>query len=298
MTAVVPAHARPVELRQAIDAIVDQDYDGDLDVIVVFDRAEPDLSLEREEPRRVRVMPNGRTPGLAGARNTGIMSSSAELVAFCDDDDYWNPEKLRKQVEALLNNKEAEVVACAMVVESGERSTDRLAGTSLVTFDQLLRSRMAMVHSSSLVFVRTALLEGIGLVDEDIPGSQNEDWDILIRAARRHPIINVDEALVHVRWNAKSHFRRDWQTKIDSAVWMLDHHPELRANSRGAARVMGKIAFAYASAGERAKALRWAGRAWRLDPRQWRSYLAVAVCPYPPAGGRLLGYLNGIGRGV
>ena len=45
-----------------------------------------------------------------------------------------------------------------------------------------------MVHSSTYLVWRGALLDGIGLVDETIPGSQNEDWDLALRAARRHPI--------------------------------------------------------------------------------------------------------------
>ena len=58
-----------------------------------------------------------------------------------------------------------------------------------------------MVHSSTYLATREALLDGIGLVDESIPGSQSEDWDLVLRAARRAPIVNVDEALVLVTWD-------------------------------------------------------------------------------------------------
>ena len=68
----------------------------------MYDQSEPDLSLEvgRSAPR-VRVITNTRTPGLAGARNTGILDATGDLVAFCDDDDEWLPGKLAAQVEAL-----------------------------------------------------------------------------------------------------------------------------------------------------------------------------------------------------
>ncbi len=73
-----------------------QEYDGGIEVLVVFDRIEPDgASLEQDRPgRMVRVLANARTPGLAGSRNTGILAAQGELVAFCDDDDVWLPGKL------------------------------------------------------------------------------------------------------------------------------------------------------------------------------------------------------------
>ena len=49
-------------------------------------------------------MPNTSTPGLAGARNTGILASTTPIVAFLDDDDEWLSEKLSRQI-ALLEQR-------------------------------------------------------------------------------------------------------------------------------------------------------------------------------------------------
>lgn len=295
---VIPAHARPVELRRAIQSVLDQDYPGALSVIVVFDRAEPDLTLEQSGARPVRVVENSRTPGLAGARNTGIVASDAELVAFCDDDDYWDPGKLVAQVDALTKSPQAVLATTAMVVESDTRSTVRLAGTTTVTHAMLVRSRLSMLHSSSLLFRRSALLGDIGLVNEEIPGSHNEDWDILLRAAAVAPIAHVDEPLVHVTWGLGSFFRRKWDTKIASNLWMLEQHPRVREDSRAAARLMGQIAFAHACSSQRKEAWSWSAQAVRRDPRQWRGYLAAGVAVAPRSGEVLLSAFNRYGRGV
>ena len=105
-----------------------------------------------------------------------------------------------------------------------------------VTHADLVRSRMVMVHSSTYLVYAGALTGGIGLVDETIPDSQNEDWDLALRAARRHPLVNVDQPLVRVVWGASSHYARQWQAKADSLRWMLAHHPELADDRPGAAR--------------------------------------------------------------
>lgn len=298
ISVVIPAHQRPVELRRAIEAARAQSYLGPIDVVVVYDRAEPDMSLTAQGERPVRVLTNTRTPGLAGARNTGILASTGDFVAFCDDDDIWLPEKLKRQVLFFNSYPAAPVSTTSIVVDYEGKLTDRMAGTSLVTHDMLVRSRMSMLHSSTMLYRRTALDGALGLISEDIPGSQREDWDILLRAAALHPIVHVDEPLVRVVWGKASFFSRRWDTKIASGVWMLERHPEIAQDDAAASRLMGQIAFAHASNGDRKEAWRWAGRSLRRDPRQWRSWAAGAVAVVPPSSGLVLGGLHRFGRGV
>jgi len=298
VSAVVPAHNRPVELRAAIAAIREQDYPGPLDVVIVFDRAEPDLTLEVDDERPVRVLTNQRTPGLAGARNTGILACSGELVAFCDDDDVWLTDKLSRQVALLATHTDAPMATTSITVEYGNRSTVRLAGTDTVTHEALLASRMSMLHSSTFLFRRKALEGPLGLINEEIPGSQKEDWDILLRSSALHPVVHLDEPLVKVLWGQGSYFSRRWDTKIESSIWMLEHHPDMAAHRKGAARLKGQLAFACASDRRRREALRWAARSLRGDPLQWRAWVSVAVAVVPRSSELVMGTLHRWGRGV
>jgi glycosyltransferase involved in cell wall biosynthesis len=292
---VVPTRERPVLVREAIESVLSQDYPGRLEVIVVFDQNPADPSLADRD--RVRVLANDRKPGLAGARNCGILALDTDLVAFCDDDDQWLPGKLVAQVSALRANPEAEFASCGIAVVFENSSTARLAGRELVTHGDLLRSRMVMVHSSTYLASRSALLDGIGLLDEDIPGSQNEDWDLVLRAARRHAIVNVDQPLVRVAWGASSHYARQWETKAESLLWMLERHP-IAADRAGAARVYAQVAFAYACLGRRAESYRWAGRALSQNWHERRVPFAVAVATGMVSGDRVLRTLHSRGRGI
>jgi glycosyltransferase involved in cell wall biosynthesis len=291
---VVPTHDRPGPLRAAVAAVLAQDYPGQVRIVVVYDRAEPDL-----KPNDcLTVTVNSRTPGLAGARNTGILGLDTDLVAFCDDDDEWRPGKLRRQVEALRARPGAEFASCGIGVDYAGTVHPRLAGRAEVTHADLLRSRMVMVHSSTYLARRAALLDGIGLVDETIPGSQNEDWDLALRAARRHPIVNVDAPLVRVAWSTSSHYARQWETKADSLLWMLEHHPELAGCRPGAARVYAQLSFAYACLRQRGAACRWAWRALRSNPRERRVPFALAVASGVVPGEVVLRHLNARGHGI
>jgi len=291
---VIPTRDRPEELRRALASILGQDYPGDVEVVVVFDGSEPDRSLEQQD---VRTIENTRTAGLAGARNTGILSLETDLVAFCDDDDEWLPGKLEAQVRALSASG-ADFVTTGVLVSYADRTVPRLAGTEVISRDQLIRSRMAMLHSSTFVIARDPLLQAIGLVDESIPGAQGEDWDLLIRAAAVQPIVHVDEPLVRVFWSASSYFGRRWDTKLASLRWMLDRYPDLARDRRAAARVYGQLAFAHAAQGDVRAAFSWSARAVLRSPVEPRAYIAAGVALRLVSSERVLASLHRRGRGV
>jgi glycosyltransferase involved in cell wall biosynthesis len=293
---VLPTHDRPGPLRTALAAVLAQDYPGQISAVVVYDRAEPDQRLADGD--RVRVAANARTPGLAGARNTGLLMLDTVLVGFCDDDDEWLPGKLQAQVEALRARPGAEFASCGIVVDYAGAEHLRLAGRDEVTYADLLRSRMVMVHSSTFLASTDALTSGIGLVDETIPGSQNEDWDLALRAARRHPIVNVDRPLVRVVWGASSHYAQEWETRADSLRWMLEHHPALADDRPGAARVYAQLAFASACLRRRGDACHWAWRALRSNWHERRVPFALAVAAGVVPGDVVLRRLNSRGHGI
>ncbi|WP_347059399.1 glycosyltransferase family 2 protein [Blastococcus sp. HT6-30] len=301
---VVPTHDRPQLLRETLATVLGQELGPDeaagLDVVVVYDRAEPDRSLEglSRSGRRVRVVTNERSPGLAGARNTGILALDTDWVAFCDDDDTWLPGKLRAQLARAREHPGAPLVTTAIRVAFEDQEVPRLAGADEVTFAQLTRSRMAMLHSSTLLLRRSALLGSLGLVDEAIPGSQNEDWDMLLRAASLAPIPHVDEPLVRVLWGRSSHFSRQWQTRVASLTWMLGRHPAIAADDTGAARVLGQLAFGHAALGQRRAAARWALRALRRRRSEPRAFLALAVAARLVSADTVMATLHRHGRGV
>jgi glycosyltransferase involved in cell wall biosynthesis len=297
---VVPTHDRPVLVREAIRSVLAQDADCDLEIVVVFDRNTPDAALADlgTPDRPVRVLANDRTPGLAGARNTGILALDTDWVAFCDDDDAWRPGKLAAQLDRIRRDPQAAFVTTAICVDYDGTRVPRRAGRDRIDHEQLLRSRMAMLHSSTFLIRRAALTGALGLVDEGIPGSQNEDWDMLLRASRLGPVRHVDEPLVDVRWGRTSHFSRRWDTHVDSLHWMLEHHPGIHCDARGAARVFGQIAFGNAALGRRGSAVRWAARALRRRWSEPRAFLALVVSTGAVAPERVLALLNRRGRGV
>ena len=188
-----------------------------------------------------------------------------------------------------------------MEVEYDGHVTPRLAGIDRVGPDDLVRSRMAMLHSSSFLVRRSCLLDahaGIGLVAEDAPGAQNEDWDLLLRAAKRVPIVHVDEPLVRVLWGRTSLFAYEYATKMAALRWMMSRHPEIKGCRPGAARVYGQLACWSAATGNRRDAWRWTREAVRSNWREPRVAIALAVATGVVRVENVLSALHRRGRGI
>jgi glycosyltransferase involved in cell wall biosynthesis len=298
VSVVVPTHGRPELVRRALAGIEASDYDGPVDIVVVADREEPDPSLARTHADRpVRVVPNTRTPGLAGARNTGISATGGDLVAFCDDDDVWRPDKLRRQVEVLADPAVG-VVTSGIAVHARGKVHERVLDEDRVTTADLTRSRVTEAHPSTFL-VRRPLLEGpIGLVDEDLPGSYAEDYEWLLRASRVTEIAAVRAPLVDVHWHEGSYFAERWRTIVAALDHLLDVSPELAADGRGRARIEAQQAFAHAALGERGDARRLALRALGRAPAQRRAWLALAVSTGVVSSDRVVRLAAARGRGI
>ncbi|WP_150236689.1 glycosyltransferase [Nocardiopsis quinghaiensis] len=298
VTVVVPTRDRPELLRRTLRAVAGQDYPGRITTIVVFDNDQPDPSLAHSGgDRPVRVVTNTLTPGLAGARNTGVLAADTELVAFCDDDDIWLPGKLSAQVAVMLDEPGTEMVCCGIRVVYDRTEAVRTLDSTSVTFGDLLGSRLAELHPSTFLIRRRAMIGGCGTVSEEIPGSYAEDYELLLRLARRGPIRNIPEPGVRVLWHHRSHFSGRWRTVSTALRWLLDRYPEFALVPRGYARVAGQIAFAEASAGRRGAALRWIRATVRNRPAEGRAYLALMVVCGVPAGW-IIRMLHLRGRGV
>lgn len=294
---VIATRNRPELVRVAIDAVCDQDYDGPIHCHVVFDQTEPDLTLERvSENRTVSVTRNDRTPGLAGARNSGIGRGGAEFVAFCDDDDEWLPTKVSRQVESLRGSPALTSVT-GIIVLYADRRVERVPKPSDMTLASLVRKRVMEAHPSTVMVRRSALEGDIGLVDEEIPGSYGEDFDWILRAAEAGSFAVVEAPLVKVRWG-QSMFSTRWDIIIDAIDYGIAKHPAFARDRQALGRLYGRRAFALAALGKRWPAVRQASQTIRINPRERRAYLAVAVAIRVVSANRLMKIAHRRGHGI
>ena len=288
---------RPELLRVAVRSILEQSYRGFVEVVVVFDRVEPDRleDIEVGENRALKIVSNTRSGGLAGGRNSGIIASSGEMIGFCDDDDYWMPSKLTQQVALWRENPEAAAISSGITVRSGGQDIVRLA-PERATFADFLRSRITEIHPSAMLYSREDLL-GVDGKPARI-GPYGEDYDLLLRATRHGDVLSVPEPLILVLWDRPSFFSGKWQSMVDGLSYILRKFPEFEQDPKGLARIAGQIAYAQASLGNNKEARAYARAALRRDPKQLRAWAAYVVSTGIIKPATLLDLVQKTGRGL
>lgn len=299
VTAVVATRDRPELVRRTLRSILAQDYPGEIHINVVFDQSEidpfPDLVIP--ENRKLHLMLNSRQPGLAGARNTGILAATGTYVAFCDDDDEWFRNRISAQVAAWEDDPGAAGISSAIIIESPGGSHMRVPNQK-TSFEDFLKSRVTAIHTSTFLWRREDLITRFGMIDEDLPAAYGEDYDLLLRATKYGHIHSVSQPLVTVHWNRASFFDQRWYGIANGLEYLLRKHPEFARSPRGTARIAAQVAFAHAAVGDRANARRWAHSALRRDSRQPRAYAALAVAYRLLSAAMLVRFVNRRGRGL
>jgi glycosyltransferase involved in cell wall biosynthesis len=202
VSVVVLTNNREVLLRETVQSILSQDL-GDLELIVVDNESADGTAryMAGLADRRVRYFRNPNHGIVSVNRNFGIRQARGALVAFCDDDDLWLPQKLSRQVQAMRAAPAA--VLCftngvafrkgedhELALVSGKKRLLRRAFAGLLLENTI---------PSCSVMARREALERVGMFDESAELVAVEDWELWLRLAHLAPPLLVDEPLVRVR---------------------------------------------------------------------------------------------------
>src|SRR4051812_23835622 len=109
ISVVLTTFRRPAMLAEAIAGIVSQTY-RDFELLVISDgpsAESADVAARMADPRVRHIATAAHAGCPAPARNLGIAHARGGLIAFCDDDDIWEPSKLERQTAQLAAHSRA-----------------------------------------------------------------------------------------------------------------------------------------------------------------------------------------------
>jgi hypothetical protein len=194
---VITTHNRAHLLRRAIESA--QAAGSGLEVIVVDDASTdgtPELCANLAGIRYLRLSTNR---GLAEARNVGIAESSAEFIAFLDDDDLRLPGSLDAQVRLLDADPDAAFCYGQALIGDARRQlpTGEIyppwCPTGDIFWDLLEHNFIPM---PSVVARKSSLLEH-GCFNVEL--KLIEDWDMWLRLSECSPVAAVKEPVAIYR---------------------------------------------------------------------------------------------------
>lgn len=229
VTAIITTHNRLQLLKRAIESVQAQTYKR-LDLIVVDD-ASDDGTKEfcQALPLKYIYIPKEESKGGNYARNLGIKVATGEYIAFLDDDDYWLPSKIEKQV-ALIERKDCELVHCGRRIElvQGELITYVDALPNPLEQGDMSRKILFTITAitTNILVKRDALLE-IGLFDENLQFWQ--EYELTIRLAQRKPFYFVNEPLsvYRIDRNDKQRLTNKYKKWKDAVQYIHIKHANL-----------------------------------------------------------------------
>lgn len=202
VSVIIPTYNRVAYLEEAIYSVVYQTY-SNIEIIIVDDGSTVNYAesiCSKYANCNYYFKPNG---GLSSARNYGISVARGEYIAFLDDDDYWELDKLGKQVEILNNNLSVDCVhsSAAIVDENGN-----LTGQSIGAAQNKIHKRSGYVFWNALgtwviksptPLIRKIVFQPDLLFDENI--KVGEDIDFYQRMFYRHKVYYINEPLAFYR---------------------------------------------------------------------------------------------------
>lgn len=200
---IIPTFNRDGYIGSALDSIINQSYTN-WECIVVDDggtdqtaRIMADYCKQDDRIQYVK-RPDSYAKGSNGSRNYGLSLSKGDFIAFCDDDDYWLPEKLEKQIPVFKDNPEVGLVTSNIeyVNKNGVRSGRVIKQTGnhgYVFEDLLFKNRLSMITP----VLRREVFDKVGLFNTDFKIS--EDWEYWRRVAYYYPFYALPDVLACVR---------------------------------------------------------------------------------------------------
>lgn len=181
VSVVMATYKRQETLKKALESLVSQTYDK-VEIILVDDNANREWNIKVEEIvneiskiHPIVYIQNETNKGSAETRNIGIRKALGDYITFLDDDDIYLPNKIKNQVEHMIEVKsDFSITDLELLNENGKRIEIRTREYIKDTSRESLFKYHLMHHmtgTDTMMFKREYLLKiggfpGIDVGDE------------------------------------------------------------------------------------------------------------------------------------
>lgn len=192
---IIPTYNRASSLKRSIDSVLNQSY-RQFRIYIVDDGSTDETAtlLRTYEQNPLIVILNQKNSGVSAARNLGINSSTNKWIAFLDSDDEWLPEKLKEQVQYLLQNPSCRFLHTEEIWMRKNQRVNPPHKYKKSNENIFLRSlHFCLISPSSVLIDRNLFLE-CGLFNEALVVC--EDYDLWLRILLKESVAFLNKNLV------------------------------------------------------------------------------------------------------
>jgi Glycosyl transferase family 2 len=191
------------------------------------------LALRQDE----HLLATSGGEGAGASRERGRIAGTSPLIAYLDDDDWWEPDKLEVQASRLGTGR-ADISFTRVFFHRADgriRTLPRQPPPPLTDdIPNYLLERPRLLHGDGYIQSSTLMVRrnsGADLAWR--PLMKHEDWDLLMRAAATGARFDFcDQPLVHIQQGSLGSLSmvRDWVMSVD---WLSEHKANLSRRAVG-----------------------------------------------------------------
>lgn len=222
ISVIIPAYNCESTIQEAIDSVLQQNVL--LEVLVIDDGSTDGLDgvmQDYTQDDRIIYLKNEKNLGPSATRNRGVQQAKGEYIAFLDADDYWEQNKLSRQLDLIQKTGS---VLCAtgreLITHEGNPTGRIIPVKEYITYKDMLYQNW--INNSSVLVKRDVLLE-FPMENDDI----HEDYLLWLKVLKKYDTAyTINEPLLKYRMskNSKS------GSKLKSAVMTYKTYRRLGMN--------------------------------------------------------------------
>ncbi len=207
VSVIIPTYNRSHFLKRAIESVIAQTFQ-DWELVIVDDGSKDnteEIVTSYLTDKRIRFIKQ-INQGPAAARNRGISETSAEYICFLDDDDWWLPEKLHRQILFMEAHPDSGLVYTRVRVVRFADPTDDSIKTPPKLETTLGKIMKHGFISPCTVMVRRFCLNQMEWFKSE--GEPQEDFELWLRFVQKWKISTIeDESWTCIEENQGQRFR-------------------------------------------------------------------------------------------
>jgi len=208
VSVIIPTYNRESKIVEAIKSVKQQTY-KDIEIIVCDDGSTDNtknvIARLQKKDKRIKFITGKHTGLPAITRNKGLKVAKGEWVAFLDDDDVWDKDKLLLQAK-IINTKKCDVVCSNAISSKTKKKLINLNKNGFLRTKELLKNNLVICSS---VLAKKKALEIVGGFSESKKMKAIEDYDLWLRISTDRKIYFLNKNLVYYNDDPEDSIRKD-----------------------------------------------------------------------------------------
>jgi glycosyltransferase involved in cell wall biosynthesis len=204
ISVVIPNYNYARFISEAISSVMSQTYKN-IEIIVVNNGStDESLSILRTFGSKIRLI-DQQNLGQSGARNSGLKAAKGDLIAFLDADDYWQKDKLEKQIKLITPQTELVYSGISRFRDNSRQiesiQLPQFNGNCCEIFTNFPGVSVVLSGESTSLFTRN-LLSRVGNFDSNLNSASG--WDFFRRCSVFTNFDFVPEPLTNYRLHSSN----------------------------------------------------------------------------------------------